>query len=267
MGYPKQMKDIVYTLLQEPTLDNFRKFLQEETGEHNAIDFKQEWIEDSKLAKLMLSLANYGGGVIVFGVHENSDNTFSCDGLSALKAKEKVAAGIKGFISSNLKYEIYDFSYQSAEYAALQNKHFQILVIENTPEFLPFISHKEGNDIKPNTIYIRRGTSCEHANEEELAEMIKRRINHIYPNNGSPLDLEEHLSQLKDLYGGIDPTTKQPNSSIINSLSAIGNVFKSVFGSYEEIPNPAYPEESYDDFVARMILEKKKKIERILDLH
>ena len=44
MEFPKQIKDIVYTLLQEPTLDHFREFLQGETGEHNAIDFKREWI-------------------------------------------------------------------------------------------------------------------------------------------------------------------------------------------------------------------------------
>ena len=66
MEFPKQIKDTVYRLLQEPTLDHFREFLQDQTGEHNAIDFKQEWIEKDKLAKLMLALANYGGGIVVF---------------------------------------------------------------------------------------------------------------------------------------------------------------------------------------------------------
>lgn len=84
MEFPKQIKDTVYRLLQEPTLDHFREFLQDQTGEHNAIDFKQEWIEKDKLAKLMLALANYGGGIVVFGVHENGDKTFSCDGLKEL---------------------------------------------------------------------------------------------------------------------------------------------------------------------------------------
>lgn len=32
-------------------------------------------------------------------------------------------------------------------------------------------------------------------------------------------------------------------------------------------PNPLYPDESYEQFVARMLVEKKKKIERVLDLH
>ena len=90
MEFPKQIKDTVYRLLQEPTLDHFREFLQDQTGEHNAIDFKQEWIEKDKLAKLMLALANYGGGIVVFGVHENDDKTFSCDGLKELQAKERL---------------------------------------------------------------------------------------------------------------------------------------------------------------------------------
>mgnify|MGYP003170441182 FL=1 len=90
MAFPKQIRDIVYKLLQEPTLDNFREFLQNQTGEHNAIDFKREWICKDKLAKLMLALANYGGGVVVFGVQENENKTFSCEGLKALNGKEHV---------------------------------------------------------------------------------------------------------------------------------------------------------------------------------
>ena len=32
-------------------------------------------------------------------------------------------------------------------------------------------------------------------------------------------------------------------------------------------PNPLYPDESYEEFVSRMLIEKKKKIERVLDLY
>ena len=49
MKLPDQLKDIVYRLLQEPTLDNFRNFLKGQTGEHNSIDFKEKWIEPTKL--------------------------------------------------------------------------------------------------------------------------------------------------------------------------------------------------------------------------
>ena len=55
MEFPKQIKDTVYRLLQEPTLDHFREFLQDQTGEHNAIDFKQEWIEQAGKINARLS--------------------------------------------------------------------------------------------------------------------------------------------------------------------------------------------------------------------
>ena len=131
MEFPKQIKDTVYRLLQEPTLDHFREFLQDQTGEHNAIDFKHD------------------------------DKTFSCDGLKELQAKEQIGAWIKPYLSSSLKYDVYDFSYQTSEYEALKGKQFQMLFVEDTPQFLPFISRKEGSNIKPATIYIRRGTSDE----------------------------------------------------------------------------------------------------------
>lgn len=267
MAFPKQIKDIVYKLLQEPTLDNFREFLRNRTGEHNPIDFKQEWINGGKLAKEMLSLANFGGGIIVFGVKENDDKTYSCDGLPEILDKSKISNGVKSFISSNLKYEIYDFTYTSSEYSALENKKFQMMVVDDTPEFLPFLSKREGDSIKANMIYIRRGTSCEIADESEISSLINRRINHIYPNNGKPLDLKEHLKQLQILFDNI-----QKRKRILKKQSGLSTFSMTIekivtgFDPYEQIPNPLYPEEGFEDFVLRMITEKKKKIERLLDL-
>ncbi len=273
MEFPKQFKDMIYQLLQEPTLDNFREFLQCETGEHNAIDFKQEWIEKDKLAKLMLALANYGGGIVVFGVHENEDKTFSCDGLPELQAKEVISSWVKSYISSNLKYEVYDYSYQSSEYEVLIGKQFQILVIEDTPEFLPFISRKESTNIKQAAIYIRRGTSDEQVTEEELSGILERRIKYIYPETGKPLSLQEHFEQLKVLYNSIKPTvpklTDQENSFVAQAARALERLklqLASGYGGYEYVKNPLYPEESYEEFVSTLIEKKKRKIERVLDL-
>ena len=265
MAFPKQIRDIVYKLLQEPTLDNFREFLQNQTGEHNAIDFKREWICKDKLAKLMLALANYGGGVVVFGVQENENKTFSCEGLKALNGKEHVKDEVKAYISTNLKYEIYDFTYQSSEYKSLEGKNFQMLVVEDTPEFLPFISHKESTDIKDAAIYIRRGTSDEMVNEQELEDILKRRNQHMFPATGVRLALQEHLSQLKTLYKNIksDKLTGEDTSGIKTFFELLSGVSLAKQNAKE---NPYYPKESYDEFVAGMIDKKKKKIERVLDL-
>lgn len=269
MEFPKQLKDQVYSLLQEPTLEKFREFLHAQMGEHNSIDFKSQWIENSALAKEMLALANSYGGFIVFGVAEDEDKSIRIDGLPEIKDKAVISNGIKNYISSNLKYEIYDFSYTTSEYEALKDKHFQMLVVEDVPEYIPFLSKKESNSLKKNMIYVRRGTSCEIANEEEIQAMLNRRMNYLHPLNGEPLQLEEHLKQLKILYEKIEKNhiyyKKDLPAGMTSFFESIGKILMN--GEKVVEPNPLYPDESYEQFVSRMIAEKKKKIERVLDLY
>lgn len=265
MEFPKQIKDIVYTLLQEPTLDNFRAFLKGQTGEHNTIDFKEKWIDQHKLVKEMLAIANSGGGIIVFGVHENEDKTFEFAGIEKIKDKADISNEVKNLISSDLKYEVYDFAYDSSEYKELINHKYQMMVIESSPQFLPFLAKKDCNDLKSNRIYIRRGTSCEEANQEEITQLINRRVNYKYPNSGKPLELEEHLEQLKKLYGKIEPT-KSYYTGVFSFAEAIKKLHDCFKGELVSERNPLYPDESYEEFIARMITEKKRKIERVLDL-
>lgn len=269
MEFPKQLKDQVYKLLQEPTLDKFREFLHAQMGEHNAIDFKSQWIEKAALAKEMLALANSQGGVIIFGVAENEDKSISMEGLPEIKDKAVISNGIKNFISSNLKYEIYDFSYTTSEYEALIDKKFQMLVIENMPEYIPFLSKKESGSLKQNMIYVRRGTSCEIANEEELQIMLNRRMNYLHPLNGEPLQLEEHLKQLKILYEKIEKNHVHYKNNLSDGMTSFLESIAKKFVAGEKVvePNPLYPDESYEQFISRMIVEKKKKIERVLDLY
>ncbi len=268
MEFPKQFKDIVYNLLQEPTLDKFRDFLHAETGEHNSIDFKKQWIENATLAKEMLALANSKGGIIVFGVAENEDGSISLDGLPNIKDKAVISNEIKKFISSNLKYEIYDFSYGTSEYEALKNKKFQMLFVYDMPEHIPFLSKQESGKLKQNMIYIRRGTSCEIANEEEINSILNRRIQHLYPLKGKPLSLEEHLKQLSILYGIIKRNhVYYKNGTLSGVINIISSVTSTITGEKIVEPNPLYPDESYEQFISRMLKEKKKKIERVLDLY
>lgn len=269
MEFPKQIKDIVYVLLQEPTLDKFREFLHGQTGEHNSIDFKSQWIEDAVLAKEILAMANSRGGIIVFGVAENDDKSIRIDGLTEIKDKAVVSNEIKNFLSSSLKYEIYDFSYTTSEYAALNGKHFQMLVVEDTPEHIPFLPKKESGTLKQNMIYVRRGTSCEVANEEELHSILTRRMNYLHPLNGEPLQLDEHLKQLKVLYEKMEKNHVYYRNGLTAGLAALIIPITEFISKGERVvePNPLYPEESYEEFISRMIVEKKKKIERVLDLY
>lgn len=270
MAFPKQIKDVIYNLLQEPTLDNLREFLKSETGEHNAIDFKSEWIDADKLAKIMLAMANCGGGIILIGVVENEDGTVQCEGVETLRDKADISNDIKKYITTDLHYEVYDFVYNTSEYAALEGRNYQMMVIDDTPEHIPFMAKKRGNNIKDNVVYIRRGTSSEEANQEEIRALINRRINYMNPLTGEPLRLEEHLSQLKLLYNSIEREKVYYKNAVgTGMLSALKSIISSVMISGERVveDNPLYPDENYDEFVSRMISQKKKKIERVLDLY
>ena len=217
----------------------------------------------------MLSLANTQGGFIVFGVSENEYKSKRVDGLSEIKDKAVVSNSIKKFISSNLKYEIYDFSYTSSEYEVLKGKHFQMLVVEDTPEHIPFLAQRDSDNIKQNMIYVRRGTSCEIANQEELQKILNRRLNYMHPLTGEPLQLPEHLRQLKILYEHIDKNHVYYKNGLANSAISILGSISAMITKGERVvePNPLYPEESCEEFISRMIVEKKKKIERVLDLY
>jgi len=266
MSIEKQAKDRLYELLKDPILETLREFLRLQSGEHDNIDFKKEWIEDSFLAKEILAMANTKGGIILFGVQENNDGTMHCVGLNNLKDKVNIHNSIKNYISPNLKYEVYDFSYDSSEYEAIQGKKFQLLIIEDTPEYIPFLAKKEGSSLKKNLIYVRKGTACELAEEEDVEKILLRRMNYQHPSSGHPLSLNEHLEQLKILYQTIDE--KIIHYSIlpyfVKTASALSNL--SLRKRVYEEKNPHYPDDSYDKFISDLILKKKKKIERVLDL-
>ena len=144
-----------------------------------------------------------------------------------------------------------------------------MLVVDDTPEHIPFMARKESGSLKQNTIYVRRGTSCEIANEEELNNLLNRRCNYIHPLNGEPLQLQEHLNQLKILYANIDANHvyyKRGTGSLSAAISFLAKA-DILMGEKVVEPNPLYPDETYEEFVSRIIIAKKNKIERVLDLY
>jgi predicted HTH transcriptional regulator len=256
----KAFQESFARFFEEPTREGLRNIIELNIGEQDNLDFKSEWPAYSKMAKHILAFSNSGGGCIIIGVQQNKDGTLESRGLDSLKDKAEIEKGVNVYIPNELKYEILDFSYSSSEYEKIIGKKFQVILVESNPEHIPFISkaNNDGQGIRQNAIYIRRGTSSEEATYEELQKVINKRIETGY-STSSELKLEEHLAQLKVLYASIEK---------INYVGGIFNISKN-FGKLilgESTKNPNYPEEDFEQFIARMISSKKLRIEKVLDI-
>ncbi len=194
-------KDDFEFFFKEPTKDKLNKLLKTHTGESNNLEFKEKWIETDKLAKIVISIINSGGGVIIFGIKEKKDDKiFLNTGLSKADIQDKtdMMKKLNSYIQ-NVFYEIRDFDYTDASYGELQGKYFQILLIYSDKSKLPIFSKKESDNIKLNEIYIRRGAATVIANNEELNTIIENTVK-ARINNFISGDINEELMQLKVLY-------------------------------------------------------------------
>ncbi len=211
-------KDELYELLTDsPDKQKFAELMKDTEYETDSIDFKETWIEKGKLAKIILAMANYGGGCIIFGIKENENHIGEPVGLKKgnIKDQAKVNDNVKKYLPENINWDLQTFSYEKSEYEKMENKTFQILIVHDTPEYLPFISVSEGEELKNATIYTRRQTQCVIANNSELQSMIDRRIKtqHI-----SKISFSEHLKQLQELYKYHSDTKNNPLHKIDSFL-------------------------------------------------
>lgn len=266
-----QSKDHLYDLfLREPTKDKFLTFIHQNYGEMNDLDFKEQWIEREHLAKTMLAMANSGGGIIIFGIKEEN-NSIIPEGITNFKDKADIDNELSSLIPRELEYEVLNYNYDSDAYGTIKDKKFQIIYIHYTPELLPFISLNTSKKFTRDTIYVRRGTKCEVAHASEIKSIINKKIRTIYTDS-SNLSLQEHLSQLKELYNELPKKIqvlirKGEPSTLSKTLTKIlQNVQFASNSEYEEQDNPNYPKESYEAFISHMIEQKKLKIEKVLDL-
>ena len=270
-----QIKDKFFDLIvKNPSRDGFKTFLKESCGELDNIDFKEKWITKGKLAKIMLAMANTGGGVIVLGIQENKDDNYLAVGIDELKDAADVEKEIKKLVPRNLSYSVLNFIYDDEIYGEYAGKKFQAIIIADAPEQLPFFSIGASDDIEKDCVYVRRGTSSEKASARDFETMIQRKLENVFKESNE-LSLKEHLEQLQFLYDSIPQKkrilVKKGNRFVgaMEGLQALSERMTEIFGEpdqYEEVPNENYPSEDYEQFLVRMIDKKKLKIEKILDL-
>lgn len=238
---------------EKPTREGFRELVRTHFGEWDELDFKMDWPAFSKIGRHFLGFANSGGGALVFGIKQEADNSLSPVGLPTLRDKTDVHAGVQDYLPSSVRWEMLDFHFTESEYGPIKGKKFQVLLVEDDPEHLPFIAEADGDDIRRGAIYVRDGVATREASYEELQALINRRLETGH-STSRELAIKRHMDELEVLYGSIGRF-----AGYALGLVADDKLMETFFKK-----NPAYPSEDFDHFVARMIREKKSLIEKLL---
>lgn len=260
----KGFKEAFARFFEEPTRETLREVLREHTGEHDELDFKENWQDPTKVAKHILGMANSGSGCIVVGVAQRN-NQLDPVGLKAPKDKTEIWDSLADFLPDQLiqLVSLHDFYYEASEYPRIENKAFQVTLVEYDPAQAPFVAAKDGGsgEVRRNAVYVRRGASTTEANHEELQQIINRRLTTGHSTRRE-MYMREHFEQLKVLYEQLRRTYGGYGGPFgINRMMA-----DFLSGFSEQKPNPNYPDEDFETFVVRAIARKKRRIEAELDI-
>ena len=253
----KSIKESFANFFDNPSRDMFRNLILDNTGEHDDLDFKTKPCSEPTISKDILAMANKAGGALIFGVTENKlDNSFEPVGLTEVTEKTKFKTKLGSYLPDQLIYEVYDFQYQESEYPKLGNKFFRIILVEYTPQYIPFLAKKDGEGIRKIDVYIRNNSSTIPAEFSHIQDIINRRLATGY-SSARELSLREHFDELKQIYSLIS-VGEMRNQQYDNDAAYYEEVAYNN-GDYFEI-NPKYPKEDFEDFVVKMIELKKQVI-------
>lgn len=174
-------KEAIARFAENPTREGLRENLQSHLGENTNFDFKLTWESFPKTVKHILGFANSEGGCIIYGVSQKDDGTYEPVGLDKIVDNAVITRGVEKYLPNKLPFKIYDFSYLESEYPKINNKKFQVLIIEDTPKRLPFISMSENDkEIRKNAIYVRKGSETREASYDDFQEIINRIVETAY---------------------------------------------------------------------------------------
>lgn len=267
MSIEKMNKDDLLDFFKEPTLEAFSNFLEKNVGEGSQVEFKGKWINEIKLAKVMMGMANSGGGCIVIGVSEEANGTITSTGIpedSKIYDPADFAKIVEKYLPQKVEKYIFlkNFFYGDDVYGSLRGKKFQVVFISIETGDLPIICESDGQreneKLKRGEIYIRRGSTTDLINYEELQEILSRSIE-AKRRLRQDITLEDELEQLKALYDAI------PVSIYKNSFSAFKqSSFSMISSLWGYTENKIFPEQSFEEFLKEMIEDKEEKIRKAL---
>ena len=241
------MNETLSEFLSHPASENLGRLLESHLGESDHLDYKREWPEDQKVAKHILGFANSGGGVMIIGVEQCKDGSIAPIGLTHFRDTTTIHDGVRKFLPEELEFNVGVIDLpdsNGAKFAEIRGKKFQIVHVADRPEHLPFIAVGEsGGKIHLGDVYVRSGAATRRATHTQLQKIVNRRIATGH-STGRELTLKEHLEELRVLYAEVPPVTTIATITMAFMMST--------------------QEESYREFISRMIAYKKKIIEDFL---
>jgi hypothetical protein len=102
---PKQFSEAMACFFESPTRETLRELLRTHLGEFDECDFKAEWPPQlSNIARHILGIANSGGGVIVVGMAEKTDDkSLQPVGLTTVLDKAEFHKGVEKYLPDGLR--------------------------------------------------------------------------------------------------------------------------------------------------------------------
>jgi hypothetical protein len=231
-----------------PAHQKFAELLRSYGGEYDNLDYKAEWPGYPKLARHMLAIGNWGGGVLVMGMEQLHDGSLKARGLQNIRDKALIYKGVSKYLPRLFEWEVHDFSFEDG---ALAGNKFQVILIEYRPQILPLVSEGDGDGIRKGAIYVRRGTSSEEAEYHELQKILNARIETSHSST-RVITLEEHLDELRALYRRI-PAHRGLDVLMAERLQLVAGE-----------RNPDYPQEDYEQYIAKLIERKNRVIDSVI---
>lgn len=194
----KKVKETFANVFNNPNRITFREFLKDIDGEYDDLDFKTQMIKYPKLAKHILAMANTSGGVICFGIEETDNGKLNPIGLETNDDNTVIQETLNNYLPNELSYFLIPIIYgDNVEWNELQNKKFLLIIIEFTPEYIPFLPMKDYNNVFTKVdIFCRKNSSSTKCEYEDLKEILNKRIQ---TNTNTSLS-EKDLNDLRILY-------------------------------------------------------------------
>lgn len=249
----KGFREAFAKFFESPTREALRDVLRDYVGEFDDFELKGEMLPFDRIVKHMLGMANKSGGVIIFGVSIDENGNLDTKGLDSIADRTEFSKGLDKYAPHDMTWDVIDFHYEDSEYARLRGRSFRVIVIEYSPEYIPFLPKKGSEEFEVTDIFTRRNASTIRANYEQLQHILNRRIETDYSST-TRLSLREHVEELKELYAVL---SGGPPVSLTEALARMYRV---------QMPrSPCYPKETFGEFIAKMIESKKRAIASLVN--